>query len=205
MSSNRRSPRAPGYDYTQPGAYFVTLLTWQRAPILGEVLDKCVHLSPIGRLVHTEWRRLALRFKFVALDEFVIMPDHVHGILWLQAPGEAQPHQPQLSMACLALTGSVAPSDCKGEARQPDANSHHTGLARPRGAPAHSLGAIVGAFKSSVTLRANLMQNASRSSVWQRNYYEHVIRTEAELNRTRLYIQQNPLKWVLNRSNNLDV
>lgn len=84
MSHNRRSLRLPGYDYTFPTAYFVTILTWQRRPVLGAVIDHKVQLSEIGLLAQREWLRLSQRFTQVELDEFVVMPDHLHGILLLK-------------------------------------------------------------------------------------------------------------------------
>src|SRR3989304_1467169 len=80
---HRRSIRLKGYDYTQPGAYFVTVVTWQRECLFGEVVGGEMRLSATGSLVENEWRRLVVRFEQVVLDEFIVMPNHVHGILFI--------------------------------------------------------------------------------------------------------------------------
>ena len=80
VGHHRRSIRLPGYDYTQAGLYFVTVVTWQRECLLGVIEAGQVMLSPVGQVVHREWKRLMSRFPDVGLDEFVIMPNHVHGI-----------------------------------------------------------------------------------------------------------------------------
>jgi REP element-mobilizing transposase RayT len=163
---SRRSIRLPGYDYTFPTAYFVTILAWQRKPVFGRVVDHKVQLSEIGMLAQREWLRIGQRFPHVGLDEFVVMPDHVHGILLLK--------------------------DVKAtftESNDPDAPSSQIHVVPG------SLGAIVRAYKSTVARLVNFNRFSDGNSLWQRNYYERVVEDERDLERIREYIRSNPMNW----------
>jgi len=151
---SRRSIRLRGYDYTQVGAYFVTLCTWQRECLFGEVVEGVMRLSPTGRIIEVEWQRLGYHFPHICLDAFVVMPNHLHGIIVVNDPGM-----------------------------------------RPNGPPAGSLGAMIGQFKSRATKRIWARSENERAPIWQRNYYEHIIRDEADLRRIREYIQNNAARW----------
>jgi putative transposase len=148
---HRRSIRLRGYDYSQAGAYFVTACTHNREALLAA--------EAIQRAVVSAWQALPERFPSVALDEFVIMPNHVHGIVILTTDA--------------AVQGSASRA--------------------PTGRP--TLGDVVLAFKSASAIAANGMLHRTGQPFWQRNYYEHVVRDEDELNRVRQYIQENPLHW----------
>lgn len=166
MFHNRRSIRLPGYDYTFPTAYFVTILTWQRRPVLGQVIDHAMQLSETGMLAQREWLRLAQRFSQVELDTFVVMPDHVHGILLLK--------------------DVIDPS-----ARNDDADGSPS---RPHVVPG-SLGAIVRAYKSTVARLVNYSRFSDGEPLWQRNYFERVIDNARMLERVQEYIRSNPENW----------
>jgi REP-associated tyrosine transposase len=139
--------RLPSYDYRSSGAYFITLCTKNRQPVL--------HIPSIRTALQENWERLPERFPGITLDEFVIMADHLHGILWLD---------------------------------------HST-----KDAP--TLGRVIGAYKSLVTIAwRNYHQSSgtiAADHLWQRDYYEQVIRNEEDLSRTREYIVNNPLKALL--------
>jgi REP element-mobilizing transposase RayT len=173
---HRRSIRLEGYDYTQRGAYFVTLNVAQRDPIFGEVIDDEVRLSPIGEIVRDYWLRLPQIFP-IDLDAWVIMPDHLHGVIVM---GEAFGGQ-NLGMA----VGSHAPN----------ASPLHAHRRRPHGTHPDSLGAVVQNFKSVTTRKVNQQRGTPGGPVWQRNYYEHVVRDEGDLERIRRYITANPFRW----------
>jgi REP element-mobilizing transposase RayT len=174
---HRRSIRWKGYDYAQPGAYFVTLCTHERACLFGEVVGGEVVLNHFGQIVWDEWFRTADLRPHVKLfaEEFVVMPNHLHGIVWI--------------VDDVGATQRVAPTD------------GHRGDGHPRGPTPGSLGAVIGQFKSAVTRRINVLRDAPNAPVWQRNYYEHVIRTDRALNAIRRYIAENPLRWHLDRYN----
>jgi REP element-mobilizing transposase RayT len=160
---HRRSIRLKGYDYSQAGAYFVTIVTWQRECLFGEIEQGKMVLNEIGEIVREEWERTAVVRHNVELGEYVVMPNHVHGIL-------------------------VFVDDAVGATRRVAPTSQ---TLQPR-----SLGAIMAQFKSIATKRINGLQNVSGRLVWQRNYYEHIIRNEHDMDRIARYIESNPLRWV---------
>lgn len=165
-SHHRRSIRIKEYDYTSPGAYFVTLVTYQRDCLFGEIRDAKMALNDLGSIADECWRAISEHFPFVELDAYVIMPNHVHGIIVIRESVGARHVCP---------SGYASP-------QQP-----------PRGPAPRSLGAIVGSFKSAVTKRIGRELNAT--GIWQRNYYEHIIRNEKDLQRITDYIEMNPLRW----------
>lgn len=164
----RRSIRLPGYDYTSPGPYFVTACSYQ-----GQLLFKDAALREILRRT---WYGLAERYPDVRLDSFVVMPNHIHFVVWLNSVGAP-------------LAGAH------------DAND----AARAGASPAPTLGQVVGTFKSMVAAQwlRWLKENAPHRSgrVWQRNYYERVVRDEDELARIREYVHLNPVPWQLDCEN----
>ena len=184
---HRRSIRLRGWDYTNPGAYFVTICTHN---------GECLFEDPVlRRMVETTWRRIPCHFPHVRLDEFVVMPNHVHGIIWIvDKPVVGARHSRESSSPTDAI-----PSDEPTQSRkQPSGNASPL---RPCGVVPGSLGAIVGNFKSVTARRVNRIRKTPGAPVWQRNYYEHIVRSEDELRRIREYIRLNPLKWELDREN----
>ena len=163
---HRRSIRLRGYDYTQAGAYFITICTYGREPLFGHVVAETVALSPYGRIVEQCWRGLARHTPALTLDVFVVMPDHLHGLLILQAPTD--------------------PSVSSGSADTAD---------RPRGTMPGSVSALMQNFKSTSTRRVNCVRCTSGTPLWQRDYYEHTVRDTADLDRIRRYIAENPVRW----------
>ena len=174
---HRRSIRLKGYDYTQEGMYYVTLLVWQREHLFGEIVAGEMVLNNAGTIIHTTWQDLASRSNF-SLDEWIIMPNHLHAIL------------------------------CKGEAPVDYKQKKHvpsdTAPIEPKGTKPGSLGAIIQNFKSISTRKINQVRKASGLPLWQRNYYERIVRNEEELNRIRKYIQENPSRWGLDDDFSLD-
>jgi REP element-mobilizing transposase RayT len=175
---HRRSIRLKGYDYSQSGAYFVTMCTKDRALYFEEYRG-------LQEIVRRQWEELPQRFPDLSLDEFIIMANHIHGIFIVGA-GLA----PALSGLAPALshraTARVAPT-----------------ISVDR--PAPTVGEIAGTFKSlCIHDWLTYIKEKKIDAVgkfWQRNYYEHVIRSEDELNKIREYIRNNPLKWSLDREN----
>ena len=158
----RRSIRYAGYEYTEPGGYFITILTHKRFPLFGTLSDGEMQLSRLGDLVKSCWIGLPNRFSFIALDEFVIMPDHFHGIIIINEKSGVQ--------------------NTSDREHRPESTTLQKG----------SLGSIIAAYKSSVTRIFNSLQRTRGIEVWHRNYYERIIRDEDELNLTREYIRTNP-------------
>jgi len=155
----RRSVRLRGHDY-RSGTYFVTICADDHVPTFGEVVQRRVHLSLAGRIAKQCWLEIPRCYPHVRLDAFVVMPDHIHGIL------------------CF-VDASVAPD-------------------RPRrfgDAVPGSLSTILGTYKAEVTKRINAQRPTPGQKVWQRNYYEHIVRNPADLHRIRWYIITNPIRW----------
>ncbi|MCL5274436.1 MAG: hypothetical protein M1434_06775 [Chloroflexi bacterium] len=176
----------PTYDYAQAGAYFVTLCTQGRACLL--------HDPPIADIILDVWDALPARFPTIVLDEFVIMPNHVHLVVWLQAQidGQGQTGRGQIG---------------QGQIGQGQALPLHDWMvpAATKVNPKPRLGDVIGAFKSlvfAVYLDWIKAHDVNRqASFWQRNYYEHVVRNERELGAIRQYIVDNPARWDMDRDN----
>lgn len=171
----RHSIRLPGYDYAQPGAYFVTVCTKDRECLFGEVLNGKMVLNEAGRMVEGVWGELPRNYTGIDVAGFVVMPNHIHGIIVL-------------------ATGGAGPRACPDGGRQQGA------------APTMSLMDVVHRFKSLTTTRYrhgvaewNWLPFPGR--LWLRNYYERIIRNEAELNCVRQYIIDNPMQWEMDREN----
>jgi REP-associated tyrosine transposase len=170
----RSSIRIKGYDYSQRGVYFVTLCVKKKAHLLGCVEDGALILSEIGKIVEKYWLEIPEHFPGVRLDEYVIMPNHVHGLIEI-------------------ITDVGADSLVGAENLQPLRNVNRYQQAIPR-----SLSSIIRGFKIGVTKWCHYHDY---NFVWQRNYYDHIVRNEAELNRIRDYILHNPLQWQFDREN----
>jgi putative transposase len=178
-SHHRRSIRLKGYDYTQAGAYFVTICTWQHACSFGEIVDGVIRLTAEGRIASEQWVRLERRFPRADFSAFVIMPNHVHGIVVLTDEGR----------------GAGVESGNVGNGKPP--LRPYNG---PRVVPG-SLGAIVRAYKAAVAFRIHAIGTNKVMPVWQRNYYEHIIRDEADWLLIMEYIEHNPQSWEEDRLN----
>ena len=168
---HRRSIRLPAYDYGQAGAYFVTIVAHRRECLFGEMIDGNVVMNGCGEAVEHEWLRSAEIRPGVQLDAFIVMPNHVHAIVIIRDQPVVGAH-------------SCAPLHDAPVRRSP-----------------RSLGSFVAGFKSAATKRINEIRHTPGLPVWQRNYYEHVIRNEEELNAIQQYIADNPLRWADDREN----
>lgn len=161
---HRQSIRLQGYDYSQAGAYFVTIITYQRDCLFGEIENKEMVLNNLGKISNECWQEIPEHFPFVELGSYVIMPNHVHGIIVITDKGRG--------------TAVLRPYD---------GNPHKINV-KPG-----SLGAIVRSYKSAVSYRAN--KELTMTGIWQRNYYEHVIRNDKEMDKIWRYIEANPAQW----------
>ncbi len=186
---HRRSIRYRGYDYTQPGAYFITICTHNREPLFGEVVDGEMHCNAYGDIVRAEWFKTAEIRPYVRLynDEFTVMPNHAHGNIWIVEDGRSagRGDRPVAPTPPVTPTPPIAP----------------TMPVVPTGPPPHSLGAIMAGFKSATTKRINIKRQSPGAPVWQRNYYDRIIRNERALRAICQYIIDNPMRWHLDRYN----
>ena len=187
--NNRQSIRKPGYDYAEPGDYFVTVCVRNREPLLGAVEGQKVVLSAMGLIVRREWIDIPERFPTVRLDEFTIMPNHVHGIITIVG----------VPLAGTRRVDQAHGVDCG------DSDATRCGLPTVRAgaspAPTPTLGIIIGAFKSLSDRRCRQTTVAAKPQprfghLWQRNYHEHIIGDPDELKRIQVYIRNNPGNWM---------
>ena len=177
---HRRSIRLRGYDYAQAGAYFVTIVTRGRECLFGRVADGQMRLNDAGRIAQDEWLRSAVIRPRVTLDAFVVMPNHIHGIIVLSDDGRG--------------TLQRAPTDgALTDGGPPDRSPTVERFGKPT---SDSIPTIVRLFKSATTKRINEVRATPGVPVWQRNYYEHIVRDCGSMNRIRRYIVDNPAQWV---------
>ena len=172
---NRHSIRLKGYDYSSAGMYFVTICIQGRECVLGDVKDGKIILSDYGRIVKKCWNDLPHHYPHIQLDVFIVMPNHVHGIIWIMGNVGA------------GLQPALIRPDGTGLKPAPTKTSQK--ITR------HGLPEIIRAFKTFSARKINQIRNRSGTKFWQRNYYEHIIRDEKELNAIREYIVGNPLNW----------
>ncbi len=145
---HRRSIRLQGYDYTNAGIYFVTICCYQRQHLFGEIDNGEMRINAIGQIVSNLWQKIPQHFPNVELDGFILMPDHLHGIIMISESKEKS-----------------------------------------------SLANIIQNFKSISSRKINCINKSYGISIWQRNYYERIVRTEQELKNLREYIENNPANW----------
>ena len=172
----RRSIRLDGYDYSQAGEYFVTVCVRGKQSVLSKIVNGQVVLTQIGEIVEECWNRIGHLKARLDLDEFVIMPNHFHGIIIIHDFGRGE------ALADPAVAQRMYPANASP-------------LRVSRGTKPGSLGAIVQNFKSLSTRRINQNRGTPGKKFWQRGYYDRIIRNQQELNRIRKYISENPLNW----------
>ena len=158
---HRKSIRLPGYDYSQAGAYYVTIVTDQRDCLFGEVVNGEMVLNDFGKIADECWRAIPDHFPLVELGAYVVMPNHVHGIIVITNGRGTIYRAPTQEQFQKAVAGSIP--------------------------------TIIRTFKAAVTRRIGREHNAT--GIWQRNYYEHIIRNDKDLQNKTDYIQANPMLW----------
>ncbi len=159
---HRRSIRLRHYDYSSVGAYFITICAYNRECWFGEIVNGKMRLNEYGAIIHEEWIKTGQIRCNITLDEWIIMPNHVHGIIIINCRGTLQ----------------RAPT--KEQFGKPISNSIPT---------------IIRLFKSTTTKQINQIRKTPGIPVWQRNFYEHIIRDENSINEIREYIRYNPMRW----------
>jgi REP element-mobilizing transposase RayT len=177
----RRSIRLKNYDYTQAGGYFITICAHDWECIFGEIADGTMRKNQYGAIIQEEWLRTPKIRPEIMLDAFIVMPNHFHGVIIINE--------------AVGATRRVAPT----EEDEMDCSSIEHG--RPRGPAQGSLGAIIGQLKSVAAKRINRFRGTPGAMVWQRNYYEHVIRNDKDLDEIREYIVNNPARWAEDENN----
>lgn len=211
---HRRSIRLKGFDYTQPGAYFVTICAQNRECLFGNIVDGEMVLNQAGQTIAEEWQELTRRFPTLRLDEFVVMPNHFHAVLFITEGdvGNMESGVGTHSGAGTrpAPTDGVTPNDTVGASFMGAPIMDAPDMDTPVTDVIPTLGDIIGAFKS-ITTHKYIQGVHNRGwpgfdrRLWQRNYYEHIVRNENELRACRQYIIHNPAKWDVDRENPTNV
>ncbi len=174
----RKTIRLPNYNYSSPDDYFVTICTKNKQHYFGEIIDNTMYLSKIGLFVRDCWLEIPDHFKYVELDEFAVMPNHIHGIISIIGTTDVG-----------ACHGMPLRANC-----EPTINEYKFGKPQPNSIPM-----IINQFKGTITRCCR--KNNIHDFQWQRNYFERIIRNEHELNKTREYIINNPYNWANDRNN----
>jgi len=212
---HRRSIRLKGYDYSQPGAYFITICTHERECLFGEIVNDEMILNDYGKIVYEEWFLSAKIRNEIELyeNEFVVMPNHIHGIVWIIANDVDVTNNVVINNVVIDdfviddfndFVGATGRLPRRQQEQRRQIQKHNrsniqsgylANYDKPHGPKNKSLSSFIAGYKSSVTKRINQIRQTPGFLVWQRNYYEHIIRNEIELNKIRKYIQNNPLNW----------
>ena len=214
---HRRSIRLKGYDYSQAGLYFITICCQDRICRFGDVVNREMKLNEYGQIAYNEWLKTPEIRPNVELGEFIIMPNHMHGIIRLYGRGELHSpeisnelhspeisnelHSPEISneLHSPEMTNELHSPEMTNELHSPEiSNELHSpdnwGVCKtPLRSPSQTIGAIVRGYKSSVTKQLGLL--GFDGKLWQRNYYEHIIRNEKSYQTISEYIVNNPAKW----------
>jgi REP-associated tyrosine transposase len=189
---HRRSIRLPEYDYSQAGAYYVTIVAWHRESLFGEVVNKEMKLNEAGKIVQWGWKELPKRLQFIEIGAFIVMPNHFHGILiFHENVGATRQGLTNARLGNVSLSNVITDGT--------------DGSPLPRGIKPASLGAIMAQFKSRVTKRLWKIPSLKGTPVWQRNYYEHIIRNQRDLQNKTDYIEANPILWDEDDNNPINV
>ena len=168
IHQKRKKIRIPDYDYSWPGAYFITVCTHNNECLFGEIINDKAQLNQYGRIVVEEWLKTKQVREFVELDTYIVMPDHFHGIIVIKDTGTAR-RAPTTERFGRPVEGSIS--------------------------------TMVRSFKSAVTKHINILRCTPDKAVWQRGFYDHVIRHNEEINLVREYILNNPLRSALESKN----
>ncbi len=173
QTRRRKLLRLQDYDYSKSGAYFITICTYDRRNIFGEIVGAEMQMNEFGKVVESCWNELPMHYFEIELDEFVVMPNHMHGIIMILENG---------------AVGAIH------ELPLPRTRPERRKMLLPK---------IMGRFKMGSAKLINKMRNTSGNPIWQRNYYEHIIRNEKSLHRIQGYIDTNPARWQYDRENSV--
>jgi putative transposase len=175
---NRKPNRMPGYDYSSPGCYFITICVHGRVPAFGFIDGGGMVRNEYGEIAMRQWIWLGEQYNYIALDEFVVMPDHVHGIIVISdMPDDPFRVDESNRMDGLNRTGRSRPARTGNKIK-----------------PIHE---IIGAYKTTTSKQIHIA--GYHDFRWQRSFYDRIIRDRNELNAIRNYIKQNPFRYGMSR------
>ena len=196
---SRRSLRLPDWDYSQPGAYFITMVTYQREHLFGEIIDGKMRRNDAGKILWEIWQSLPARYPNISLDEAIVMPNHFHGIVII----EENPVVAAFDVAAIhslpvaAIHKLPLPDELPRRNELPQSDKESYRLSRRR----MLIPLVIGYLKMNSSKRINLLLNSSGVPVWQRNYYERIVRNDRAYEAIRQYIRSNPASWTMDEEN----
>ena len=180
LRPSRHSLRLPDYDYSQPGAYFVTMVTWRREHLLGEIVNGEMRQNEAGKILWEIWQSLPARYPNISLDEAVVMPNHFHGIIVIEKSRVAAIHELPQRDNILSRREEESKRITRRQMIIP---------------------LVMGYLKMNSSKRINILLDRAGVSTWQRNYYERIVRDEQAYHAIRQYIRSNPAAWMADKEN----
>ncbi|MBD2269503.1 transposase [Anabaena sp. FACHB-1391] len=180
----RQSIRLKGYDYSQSGLYFITICCYQRECLFGNIINSQIILNNFGQLIKEEWLKSAEIREEIEFDDFIIMPNHFHGIVIIN-----QEINSDFMKNDVDFQDNNVGANGRSPLRQIQLSRTKISM-KPK-----SISSLIAGFKSATTKKINIIRNTPQNPVWQRNYYDHIIRNDESLARIREYVQNNPLSW----------
>ena len=201
---DRTTPRHPAFDYRSEAAYFVTICTHWRRCLFGTVRRGRMVCNAYGKVVVREWERSEAMRDEIVLDAFVVMPNHLHGIVCIVPPDvdDVSPRGYDLNVGGASMSTKRIPNDDEATGRSPlhQRGDHSTrGKDDPNGPSPKSLGSMIAGFKGAVTTRINEHRDTPGAPVWQSRYHDRILRNEREWRIRRAYIERNPERWAGDR------
>lgn len=185
MKTRKNSLRLNNYNYSWAGAYFTTICSYKKESLFGKISDHSMQLNNFGKIVQKCWDQIPAKYKNVKIGDFVIMPNHIHCIIWIVGAIHESPETKQTIHESPYKNGVIRELPLRGERRK------------------MLLSKIIGRFKMNSSKLINNIRNSAGSHIWQRGYYDHIIRNDEDLNNIKQYIQNNPQNWDKDK-NNLD-
>lgn len=171
------SLRYPIADYSDPGVYFITLCTHPRESLFGKIINEQMHCNAFGTIIWDVWKTLPKRYPQIELDAAIVMPDHFHGLIIIREENTAN--------------HGFTSTSIQGEESEFPLGS----LARRR----MTIPLVIGYFKMNTAKRINLLRGTPGEAVWQRNYYDMILRSDKDYDSLVEYIMTNPQRWGLDK------
>jgi len=199
LKHSRHAVRWAVCDYAGDGAYFVTLCTVGKVCLFGDAAGEGIHLNEYGKIVQACWKALPKHYVDLKLDAFVVMPNHLHGIIVLGDVGPGPRHTENIydDPVGAGLQPAQVPTDTQGRVANPPLRDDKESRVKRR----HGVSEIVRGFKTFSAKRINALRGTQGKSLWQRSFHDRVIRDEDEWRHIYEYIEDNPARWAADREN----
>ena len=189
---NRHSIRLQGYDYSSEGVYFLTICAYQHQQLFGKIESGIMFTNQFGQIVRDEWEKSGIIRAEIKLGEYVIMPNHMHAIVFIvdDTRRGVRPNAPTTN-APTTNTNIMNVNMANANTTYGKPNTEN----KPPGLQSKSIGSLMSGFKSTVTKQINLIRNSPGEPIWQRNYWDHIIRNDESFDKIEDYIINNPMNW----------